>query len=938
MSDQVQRTRARLAELDRQQQYYFYERLTNPKAYEVLRSAGAFERVTPPEVVEGKVLHYAWPPTLYLKNVVKVVPEKVAALITKIDTQNQRVTYDLVDLVRELPAPLQEGLVGKVLGWLDRPHLDYSWSNYIAIMASLAADSRFGAAMSVARRLLKLLPKDDFEIPALGYRSRSAIADLGDMAFEQIVEGIIDAFVARDPIALVNLLASKLKESLDIETRAGSDSDYSSIWAKSLKERPLGGGVKETLTRSLISTSRRVLQDKGGDLESVLTAIANKRWPIFKRMRVRLIIEFGKDAQAQSELLSRGFFRLIELDAERDELLAAVYPKLTANDKKKVIDRIVRALPSEERVRDFLKERTSEQELDEGVRRFRSRELFDRLKPIGGSLHGADAALYERLEEEFKEESSERFTGLFVGPQSPREPKELRAMSTPELMEFVETWRAQKKHFAPSYAGLGLAVASVVEERSAEFLAQVSRLLGWQQVYVWHVINALRKHVAESGFDVAAFVRLLTYVQSEAYRSINAVELSGDVEDEDEEDALETGSSLGIVTAFAISDVLRSPAMAMELRNRLWSILKTLLNDPDPTVEDDLRRKSDRAPWNAGLNSVRGAAMLAVFDFARWLYRSNGGDTEKPDLSAIAPELFSALKAHLGAYDPSPAVRAVYGQNFVSIYVMARSWTIETIPLIFDGTDAGRAAWRSYLALNDVYDETYNVLAEQYSVAVDSLPEEEAGASKDDPSIRGLANHVIRIYARGHSDLSAELSLIRRFLRNANPEVMGIALSSAGAGLSGPTMPTEVWDRMRSFYETVLDDFASRSLEDRQAALPAFGSWIGSPTIERGWALRSLARTAVLTEGQFWGKAGVLEWLAATSDIEPLGAVEALREIVTEGNAFGFIANDAVRVILANGVEAGGEALRIAQQVDEKLTRFGIHEFHELFRIDRVKG
>ena len=107
MNDQVQRTRLRLSELDRQQQYYFYERLRNPKAFDVLAQAGAFNEVTPPEVVEGRVLHFVWPPTLYLRNVVRAIPEQVADLISRIDTQNERVTYDLVDLVRQIPAALQ---------------------------------------------------------------------------------------------------------------------------------------------------------------------------------------------------------------------------------------------------------------------------------------------------------------------------------------------------------------------------------------------------------------------------------------------------------------------------------------------------------------------------------------------------------------------------------------------------------------------------------------------------------------------------------------------------------------------------------------------------------------------------------------------------------------------------------------------------------------
>lgn len=676
LNDLVQRTRSRLSELDRQQQYYFYERLANPKAYDVLAEAGAFTCVTPPEVVEGRVLHYVWPPTLYLRNVVKAIPDKVAGLIATIDTENQRVVYDLVDLVRQLPAPLQDSLVDKLIDWLNHPQLDYISSNFVAIMTSLASNERLPASFSIARRLLTLLPKEDLDIPSLGYRSQSASAEFGDMAYDHIVEGIVNALLLQDPVSLVRLLADRLEEALDIEAHAGTNLDYSSIWAKSLTERPLGSGAKEVLAYRLFESLRQTLLAKGAELDSLLKVLEGRRWPLFKRMQVALLAEFGSEAAARAELTSENFMQLPELDRERDHLITSVYAKLDEADQTAVLGWINEALPSDDRLRDVLKDFTPPEELDDRIRRARERQLFERLKPISGFLHGREAALYSRLSEQFAGDDETELTGLWVGPTSPLKLEDLRAMPTPELMNYVEVWRSPEKQFAPSAVGLGLALSSIVEERANEFLANVERVLRWPPIYVLHVINALRKHINDGGFDIDAFVRLLSYVQTSNYNATGAQPKGAEAGDGDEDEASALGPSSGTTVALAITDVLRGSAMHVELKDQVWSILETLLNDPDPTTEDDLRSKADPAPWNASLNCVRGTAMLAVFDFARWLYRTNGGDANPPDMEALSRGLFGALECHLGPHDVSPAVRATYGQNFVSIYAMARDWTI----------------------------------------------------------------------------------------------------------------------------------------------------------------------------------------------------------------------------------------------------------------------
>jgi hypothetical protein len=136
-----------------------------------------------------------------------------------------------------------------------------------------------------------------------------------------------------------------------------------------------------------------------------------------------------------------------------------------------------------------------------------------------------------------------------------------------------------------------------------------------------------------------------------------------------------------------------------------------LLNDPDPTPAYEEENPSDE-PRNRALNSVRGSAMLSLFEYARWIYRSNGGYQQRPDVAVLAPEAVALLDQHQRPQVESrPTIRSAYGQGYVSIYAMSKSWTVPATPRVFcPPVVAVDAAWMTYLALNNVYDDIFKLL------------------------------------------------------------------------------------------------------------------------------------------------------------------------------------------------------------------------------------
>lgn len=232
MSADAQHLRGRLNEMDEQQRLYFFERLTNPNTFALLAAAGAFDEITPPRETEGGVAHSTWPPTAYLRNVVDSIPTKVAAIATRLETDNMRVLYDFVDLIARMPADIQEPLVDTSLAWLDKPHIEWIWSLYVDIALRLVDGGYVDASVKILRRILRVKPREGIHFPDLNYRSQDAVAEMGDVSYDHALERIVTGFPGKSSHhQLVTLLADLLNDALTIESRGSRKHDYSSIWA-----------------------------------------------------------------------------------------------------------------------------------------------------------------------------------------------------------------------------------------------------------------------------------------------------------------------------------------------------------------------------------------------------------------------------------------------------------------------------------------------------------------------------------------------------------------------------------------------------------------------------------------------------------------------------------------------------------------------------------
>ncbi len=319
--------------------------------------------------------------------------------------------------------------------------------------------------------------------------------------------------------------------------------------------------------------------------------------------------------------------------------------------------------------------------------------------------------------------------------------------------------------------------------------------------------------------------------------------------------------------AFALTDMMRGKSLPYALRARVFQIIEAIIADRDPTPDQDDRysgRESHGDPWSLALNSARGAGMLALFEYARWINAALKGDEGEFDLRPHAPELFSLLDRMLDPMvEHTRAIRSTYGQNFVSIYAESRTWTKGALDRIFTNDDAGRASWEAYLVFNRIYGETFDVLRSRYERHAFSIGEEPNVDRTDWYPAGSLGSHFLGPYLWGRLDL--QQGPLAAFLHDAPPSALSHMMTSAGNALNSPNWSDETMHRFEVLFERMLELYSDRTLEERRKILAIFGLWFISDNVDPRWALSMLQAVLHSTAGQV-----NMEWRV----IEKLGVFE----------------------------------------------------------------
>jgi hypothetical protein len=437
-----------------------------------------------------------------------------------------------------------------------------------------------------------------------------------------------------------------------------------------------------------------------------------------------------------------------------------------------------------------------------------------------------------------------------VREESPVTAGDLAAMSTDALAEFVRTWEPSTTTWPPlSHESLSGALTTAVRDDAARRSTDAALFIGLPPVFVSAVLNGLWQ-AATNGtvLEWDGIVTLVEWINQEAIAEL---------------DAPSPGAGrrwqvprIDMLRVLVLGLDSRSEPMPVALDTRVWAVLASCCEDPDPPAGDE---GVDSSPdWDQLLRmpdtSVRSQAIYTAICYGLWRRRT--------EIDPELDHLQTVLDRHLDQWhDSSRAVRSVYGYLFAQLLWMSPDWARaragSLFPLDPPQSMLLTAAWDGYLASGNITD--WELLFDVYDAMV-----ERVGTTSNDKieTLRSteLGLHLLNRLWAGQLSLDSHRGILRRFYARVSSNIATDLQRSIGDHLTDDAIAPGVAERLIAFWEFRVSAVRNADTAAR-SELAEFGRWFAAGHFDPAWSLRQLLVALSLAE-QIEDSSEVLEKLA----------------------------------------------------------------------------
>jgi hypothetical protein len=883
---------------------YFFEKLDDPAWLSVLAGAGFFREPPEPERGDDWIRFPGWSESRYLVRVAARAPTEVTKLAAQIPaTDNVRVHENMHQIAARLPGKMAARLARKEADWLRgySGHLMSLPEASSDLIAHLAREGEARAAFELARTLLAIVPGEE---PTSS--RRRAAARMSEYSYGRIIERAWPALMEDEPARAFGFLCDRLADVVRIGFIEPSDGhDLTYVWRPAIEDHAqnLGHSLLDTLVEAVRDRALEAPQTPAA-LNLVLAELEKRPGPVFRRIALHIVRQRGPAEIVASALADPELARNTEVWHEYGELLRQRFAGLAPDQRDAVLEVIARG-PG-------LALTPADEERGGTATYLARREAWWRLQRytlIAEHLDGEPRRVYEALRAEHGEPEHPTFlshTRSWSGPTSPYSSNELREMGPRGVVSALREWAPPGGPESPSPEGLGRILEQAVAADAAHFAAAAAEFTELAATYVRALLGGLA--VAAKAGTPFPWDRVLELCEWVVAQPRSDADADGDW-DRDPHWGWARKQIAGLLSqGFAAGPAQISQAK----RERVWSLLEVLAEDPDPTPEHEERFGGDNMdPATLSINTTRGEAMHAVVRYALWTERALIESGRFAGMASL-PEVEDLLERHVDvAVDPSLGVRSVYGQWFPQFVRIDKEWAAQLAPRVFPtAAELGahfHAAWDTYIAFNRPFTDVFEVLREPYAVAVERLGR---GSGRTpfagDPRER-LGDHLLTYRIVGATSGGGE-DLFAAFWRAAPPDLRRQVLTDVGWSLEKtPELEVEVRERLVATWDWIHDEASG----GETAPLAGFGAWFATAALDGAWVLaqaRSVLELDVHLEPDFV----VYRALPRLAPEHPREVVDVLRRMVL---------TDAEGWSLHGSTDEVREVLRMALTADNPDTR-----------------
>ncbi len=702
--------------------------------------------------------------------------------------------------------------------------------------------------------------------------------------YENILEEIVPMLARKlgEPVFLVlrDVLNAAMEICEDKSLSMERFYDTSYIWRPAIEDHEQNSeySLRHFLVSTLRNISEKLIRTKIVSLERIIELLQEKEWPLFTRLSLHLLRLFPSDAEnlVAEHLTNWEFFDHHVLHHEYVRLLQHSYNDLKPEKQQLILSWIENG-PDLGKLEDSWRERTGEELPLERIRTFKRIWQRDYLCFISSHLPATWAEYYEELiAEDGLPEHPEflAYSESFVGHISPLSIEELRTLSVPELLAYLNSWEPHGTWKSPSREGLARVLETYIAAEANVITRSLHLFEDVHPLYLEAIFCGLRRAVKDSRSvcweHILDFTLLVTDPNSKLSIPIS-----------DCANSLPTVRPIRRIVADLICEGLKTKTnqIPFVLRNKVWVILFALSQDSNPTVDDEQGTYVD--PMTLSVNSVRGQAFYAILAYAIWVHKRSE-DLTSPQGFGIMPEVRAVLETHLDPnYEKSLAIRAIYGRSFPTLFAIDQRWAITHKQSIFSLEPELSAyldtAWEAYITFRNPTEVMYDALEDYYHLAVSklSIKGETTELSR---STQRLIEHIMQYYWHGKISLAND-GIIDLFMSVQNQKAHSHAISYIGRtlGISTESLSAPVVGRLKQLWNQWV---MCGEIMGETDELRSFGWWISAGGFEEEWSILQLEKTLRLTKGQVEDVYRVIGFLVKVAHKYPVLVIECLSSLL----------------------------------------------------------
>lgn len=513
------------------------------------------------------------------------------------------------------------------------------------------------------------------------------------------------------------------------------------------------------------------------------------------------------------------------------------------------------------------------------------------------------------------------FSRSYDGPKSPIKPQEMALMTVPDVISYLCNTKFEKDHHhyfddIPTIEGVLQVFRSDAEGRIMQYSLHAEKFANPQidLAFTSNFLLALNNCIEGTApIDWSKVFVLLNSI-------IKSVKLDGTFRDTLQNTVRLLNKALNHVGQNTIPQ---------SYANDIIEILLFLCEYPDPEVGKETYGKNDLDPYTRSINSVRGEAFHALFNYILWLRRHS------QIKEFIIPEAVrKLLLRHLDYnFEKSLAIRSVYGWYLPYLYYSDQAWVGSIIELIFpkDKPDLFFAAWETYLSRLDK--SLFNLLEDQYKFALDTFRTTKIQRPFWINIHERLIEHILKSYIHSFNDQTA--SYKDKLLQLCSLEEKAHGISYLGRAY----IQSKNWDKVEPATRLRLSElWEERLLKSSDIEeLKEFAHWVRADFFDNEWLLNSLIRTLELTSGVVAEEFTIIKMLEKLTPQYPFLCSQVLQmtiEPIRLGNDTAFYVGahlDRIKNILLQIYRSkDGGAISQANKVIDHLMKLGYQEFRSL--------